>query len=145
MRCQLALALVCLAGCGGSYVIPEEDGVRITREELAARGVSAAETRSFGPVAVDGVAVSFVLDGWSAAAALGFEYVSEADPDFAEAAPDLGSLDESPKLQAAVDAALAAEPDSHVLILRTWSHETQQLAEEQLREHVRTWLAGLGM
>jgi len=146
MRCWLALAIVLLAGCGDdTYIIPEADGVRITREELAARGVSATAARSFGPVTVDGVALSFILDGWSDATAIGFEYVSEADPDFAEAATDLGQLDESPKLQAAVDAALTAEPGSHVLVLRTWSHETPELAEGQLRDYVRQWLTGLGL
>ena len=145
MRSWLALALLSLPACGGSYVIPEADGVAIARAELAARGVATSDARGLGPLTIDGVAVSFELDGWSAARTIGFEYVSENDPDFVEAATDLGAIDQTPKLQAAVDAALAAEPGSRVLILRTWSHETAELAEDQLRRHVDEWLSAQGL
>ena len=145
MRVALALSVIGLAACGDTYFIPEDDGVRIVREEFAARGVVASEGRTVGPVTVDGVAMTFPLDGWSSADALGFEYVSDADPDFAAAATDLGSIAEAPKLQAAVDAALAAEPASHVLVVRSWAHETRALAENQLRNHVRQRLVELGL
>ncbi|MBI4957532.1 MAG: hypothetical protein HY908_36330 [Myxococcales bacterium] len=145
MAVPRALLLVVLAGCGdAAYVIPEEDGVRIVRAELAAHGVSATEARSLA-VTVDGVALGVVLDGWSGARALGFEYVSEGDPDLAGAATDLGLAAETPKLQAAVDAALAAEPASHVLVLGTAAHETAELAEGQLGDRVRAWLVALGL
>jgi len=88
---RIARSLVMLGGlaaCGDSYVIPEADGVRIVNEELAARGITATATRTFGPVAVDGVDVTFTLDGWSATAGFGFEYVAEGDPDYAWHMPD---------------------------------------------------------
>jgi len=145
MRSALALALLCLPACGDSYVIAEADGVAIARTEFAARGVTTDAARSLGPLTIDAAEVSFTLDGWSAARSVGFEYVSEEDPDFVEAATDLGALDETAKLQTAVDAALAGEPQSHVLVIRTWGHETAELATSQLRRYVDEWLTAQGL
>jgi len=146
MQRWLPLAFGSLAACGtDGYVVPEADGVAIARQAFEARGVTVSETRAMGPLTIDAVGVSFVLDGWNATRGLGFEYVAEADPDFVEAATDLGDVAESEKLQTAVDAALATEPDSHVLVLHTWTHETAELAEDQLRRHVDGWLTEQGL
>jgi hypothetical protein len=139
---RLALVLGILAGCGDVYLVSEADGVRVVGEELTARGIAATATPPFGPVAVDGVAVTFTLDGWSDAATFGFEYVSDGDPDFTEATTDLGAIAETPKLQAAVDATLPA--GSQILVIRTWGHETEALAEDQLRGYVQQQLDALG-
>lgn len=143
-RSLLVLVASSLSACGDVYVLSEEEGVRAARDELLVHGIQAdAVGEPLGPIVVDGVAISFVLDGWSAERGLGFEYVAERDPDFDEAPVDLGSLAESQKLEAAVDAALAATPERRVLVLRTWGHETFDLAEEQLRRRVSSWLDGL--
>lgn len=146
MRSLLPLLVTSLAACGtDGYVVPEEDGVAIARQACEARGVTVDETRPLGPLTIDAVAVSFVLDAWNGTRAVGFEYLSEADPDFVEAATELGDATESAKLQTAVDAAVATEPDSHVLIIHTWAHETPALAEDQLRRYVDGWLSDHGL
>lgn len=143
-RLALAFALISLAACGMSYTLDESEGVEAARTEFAAHGIVAASTRPLGPVTVDGVAITFTVDGWSLADQLGFEYVSEHDPDFTRAVTDLGVPAETAKLQAAVDTTLAAEPGTHVLIVRTWGHETFELARDQLRGYVDQWLIAQG-
>lgn len=143
-RLALALSLLPLAACGTSYTLGEGDGVTAASDEFAAHGVVASATRSLGPVTVDGVALTFTLDRWCPAEGLGFEYIADNDPDFTAATTDLGVGTSTAKLQAAVDAALAAEPGAHVLILRTWGHETFELARDQLRGYVAQWLVAHG-
>lgn len=132
-----------LAGCGDVYVLSEAEGVKAAREVFAERGlVVDATDHVLGPVTVDGAAVTFTLDGWSPSSRYGFEYVSEGDADFSETTLDLGSLERAPKLQAAVDVATATT--ANVLVMRTWSHETFELADAQLRRAVTAWLDVLG-
>jgi hypothetical protein len=145
MRSLPALVALATSACGGSHVLDEAEGVAAARAVFDRHGIGTGSTRPFGPLMLDEVAVDFTVDGWSLADNLGFEYVSEADPDFAEAATDLGALDQQPRLQAAVDEALMVdEPGVHILVLRTWGHETAELAREQLDRHVDAWLVSLG-
>jgi hypothetical protein len=145
MRSLLALVLLAPSACGDVHVLDEQEGITAARAAFTRHDIGTGSTRPFGPLMIDEVAVDFTVDGWSLADNLGFEYVSEADPDFTEAATDLGALDQQPRLQAAVDEALMVdEPGVHILILRTWSHETATLARDQLDRHVDAWLTSLG-
>jgi hypothetical protein len=145
MRPLFALALVALPACGMSYTLTEEEGVAVAQAAFQRHGVNPGSTRPFGPVVIDEVSVDFTVDRWSLADGLGFEYVSEADPDFAEAATDLGANDQHARLQTAVDEALAVdEPGVQLLILRTWGHQTYELAVDQLDGYVDAWLVERG-
>lgn len=136
-----ALVLTLVSACQFSYILDEDEGVAVAREVFTRHGIDAMSTRELGPLTLDDVV--FTADGWSAAARLGFEYVSEADPDFTEATTDLGAIDQYERLQTAVDDFLATE-GGHVLILRTWTHETAELAREQLDKRVDAWLIAQG-
>ena len=143
---RLAFVLLALSACGGSYTLDEAEGVAITRDVFERRDIFTGSTRPLGPIRIDELSLdlSFTVDAWSLADKVGFEYVSEGDPDFAAAPVELGGLDEWPKLQAAVDVALEEEPGVRVLILRTWSHETAGLAQGQLEGYVDAWLTEHG-
>lgn len=140
----LVCTLVTAAGCGDSYVLDETEGVAACRAAFIAHGIYPSSTRPLGPITVDEVAIELTIDGWSLADKLGFEYVSEADPDFTETATDLGTTADQPRLQAAVDTALMEEPGVHLLMVRTWGHETAELASEQLQRYVGDWLTAQG-
>lgn len=137
-------ALVTAAGCGDSYVLSEAEGIEAARGAFIAHDIYPSSTRPFGPIMLDEVAIEFTVDGWSLADKLGFEYVADGDPDFAEAVTDLGAIGEQPRLQAAVDQALTEEPGVHLLVLRTWGHETADLAKAQLARAVDEWLTAQG-
>ncbi len=144
MQSWLAVVTLALAACGTSYTLDEAEGVDAIRAEFTAHGISTGGTRPLGPLRIDDVEVSFALDGWSLADQLGFEYVSDGDDDFSEAKSDLGGSLEWPKLQTAIDEALVEEPGTHVMVVRTWGHETAELATDQLRRYVSDWLIAHG-
>jgi hypothetical protein len=144
MRRSLALAAAMSSACGGSYTLDEEEGVDVARAAFMAHSIYATSTRPLGPLTIDEVELTFTIDGWSLADKLGFEYVSDGDPDVSAAVTELGSIAEQPRLQAAIDEALMAEPGVHILVIRTWGHETYELAREQLTRHVDEWLTARG-
>ncbi len=146
MLSRLAVVLLALSACGGSYTLDEAEGVAITRDVFITHGIFTGSTRPLGPIRLDELSLdlSFTVDAWSLADKVGFEYVSEGDPDFAAAPVDLGGLDQWPQLQAAVDVSLEAEPGVRILILRTWGHETPELAQGQLENYVDAWLTEHG-
>lgn len=144
MQFRLALAPVVLAACGGSYTLTEDEGVTIAHDVFATHNIVVGSTRPMGPLPIDDVDVEFTVDRWSLANGVGYEYVSEDDPDFDEAVTDLGSDREVPRLQTAVDLFLEAEPGHRVLIIRTWGHETADLAKNQLEGYVELWLTDHG-
>ncbi|TNF34922.1 MAG: hypothetical protein EP329_06755 [Deltaproteobacteria bacterium] len=139
---------------GDAYLLSESEGVAVVRAALEARGYHPDDTtHGVSDVVVcpaDGACdapLSYVLDGWDGAAGVGFEYVSEDDPDFA-AHPELtsGHVSETRDAVAALgDATAAAVAPAHVLVFRPWAHETRYLAEEQLRSHVDAELDALGL
>ena len=153
-----SLALVAASACdigGGVYVLGEEEGVAVLREALVARGYHpddgshAVANVIVCPAAGEGCdpALSYVLDGWDAAAGVGFEYVSEADPDF-PGATALTSGAPSDRRDAAValqEATNAEVSPGVVLVVRRWAHETAFLAREQLRAHADGELDALGL
>lgn len=153
-----SLALVAASACdigGGVHVLGEEEGVAVLRESLVARGyhpddashvvadiiVCPAAGESCDP------ALSYVLDGWDAAAGVGFEYVSEADADFPDdAALTSGAVSERREAAAALQEATNAEVSPGVvLVVHRWAHETALLAREQLRSHADGELDALGL
>ena len=141
---RLAAASLVLAACGGSYTLTEDEGVTIARDVFATHDIPAGSTRPLGPLPIDEIDVEFTVDRWSLADRVGFEYVSEDDPDFSEAVTDLGADGEAQRLQEAVDLFLAEPPGDRVLVLRTWSHETAGLAQSQLEGFVEAWLVEHG-
>jgi hypothetical protein len=147
-RFALVLALLPLAlplaACGMSYTLDESEGIDAARTAFIRHAIYPTSTRPLGPVHTDEADVSFTVDGWSLADKLGFEYVSEGDPDFAALASDPGGSSEQPRMQAAVDEALVAEPGVHVLVIRTWGHETYELARDQLVDYVDAWVSSQG-
>lgn len=143
-RLAVVLSLALTAACGDSYVLTEAEGIEAARGAFIAHNIYPSSTRPFGPIMLDEVAIEFTVDGWSLADKLGFEYVAEGDPDFSEAVTDLGATGEQPRLQAAVDLALEEEPGVHILVLRTWGHETADLAKAQLAGAVDAWLTSQG-
>ena len=154
----LLLALVAGSACdigGRVYVLDEEEGVAVLREALEARGYHPDDaTQAVADVIVCPTAgeacdpaLSYVLDGWDAAAGVGFEYVSGADPDFPGAgALTSGAVSERREAAAALQEATNAEVSPGVvLVVHRWAHETALLAREQLRGHVDRELDALGL
>lgn len=145
MRLWFAVVLASLSACGTSYTLSEEEGVQVARDAFRAHNVYTTSTRPLGPLRVDDQfeVPSFTVDGWSLADLLGFEYVSEGDPDFATAPVDLGADGQS--LQAAVDLATEGETGNvKILVLRTWGHETYELAAEQMTGAIDAWITAQG-
>lgn len=141
---RLAALALLLSACGMSYTLDEQEGIDVATAAFNRHTIYPGSTRPIGPMTIDEVELTFTVDRWSLADKLGFEYVSDGDPDFTTAATDLGDSAEVGKLQTAVDEALAAEPGAHVLVLRTWGHETYELAAEQLDRYVEAWLIEQG-
>lgn len=144
MRLLAAAVLASTCACGMSYTLDEAEGVMIAQEAFRARNIFPGSTRPLGPFRVnDQFDLSFTVDGWSLADLLGFEYVSEGDPDFASAPIDLGK--DGQALQTAVDLATEGEAgDVKILILRTWGHETYELARDQMTGYIDAWLVAQG-
>jgi|GEM_PF-2932070 len=154
-RLAALLAILAFVACdigGGVYVLSEAEGTAILREALEARGYQPDDTdHAVTDVVVcpdEGAcdpALTYVLDGWDATAGVGFEYVSEADPDFPDH-PELtgGHVAEVRDAVAALaDATAERVAPATVLVVRRWAHETRYLAEEQLRRHVEDELDAL--
>ncbi len=125
MRTALIVLALGLGACGDTaWILPEADAIAIADAELASRGLTADDRGHTVATSL----VTLQLDGWSATAKLGFEYVGDPDPELGAASPyaDLVGAEE---LQAAVDAAVGA--DTHVLVIHTWAHETEALCRDQ--------------
>ncbi len=142
------------AGClnGGVALITEARAIELARGVLADRGIQATDlTHVLSGLEVCDDAqpapacetVSFTLDGWDPARRVGFEYVSDNDPDFGRGTrwSDSGDI---AFLQSAVDASVAASGDV-VLMIRQWAHETEGLAEDQLVGQLEVRLDALGL
>jgi len=141
------------AGCIDDVaLIPEARAIELARGELAERAIQATdETHAITDLTVcpgaagaaDCETVSFTLDGWDPARHVGFEVVSDNDPDFGKGTrwSDLGETDH---LQAAVDAALISSGEV-VITIRQWSHETEALAESQFLSQLNLRLDALGL
>lgn len=140
-----AFAVVALAACGDEGVtLTEERSIAIVREELAAVGVDAAPTTNtvddleVCPAPGDCHPRSFALDGWDADAAVGFACLTAADLPGLDTAATLVELE-------AIQAALDALDGRTLLAFREVSHETTDLAEDQLRRDVQRAIADHGL
>ena len=89
VRLALALVLAPLAACGGSYTLDEAEGIEAARTAFIRHTIYPSSTRPLGPVRVDEVDLQLTIDGWSLADKLGFEYVSDGDPDTAPAPTEI--------------------------------------------------------
>lgn len=137
----LILSMVCVAACDYDdvWVLPQTEAIAIVREEMAARGLSAADTTRV----IEGLEVcladapcrpvTLALDGWDEDARVGFAYITAAD----RGLPGSTAIEraEAEALQAELDA--RAEAEGVVLVFREWAHETADLATGQFRRAVR--------
>src|SRR5262245_9286839 len=126
---RLLLASLLLTGCplDSAWLLPEYEALSLTRAELARRNVQVVDTTHVlsnitacaGPGGSGCVPVSFTLDGWDPVRKIGFEYVSDDDPDFGLGTP-FSAIRPSEALQTAVDQSLAGQ--ATVLIIHQWAH-----------------------
>jgi hypothetical protein len=138
------------AGCGDEAVsLTESEGAAVISQALTARGY-APTTDDF---ALTGVPVcdafencqapaALTLDGWDPVSRVGYEYISRDDPDFPDhpllrsTNPTIGRINAA-LLEAAINAQLADGEGGTVLVLRSWAHETTDLATGQLDNEVQ--------